>query len=120
MNDRMGKSLGAVTKVANGGTDVKGDALPTIVGGIINTAIGVMGVLLLVYVIYGGYLWMTAQGEKDKVDKARGVITNAIIGMIIISLSFAISSYVIEKVNCSVSGSCAEPVAPAPTTPVAP
>lgn len=44
----------------------------------------------LVFVLYGGVLWATSQGDKAKVDRARRTITYAIVGLIIVILSFTI------------------------------
>lgn len=44
-------------------------------------------VLLLVY---GGYMLMSSQGNPDKLQEARGVITNAIIGLLVVLLSVSI------------------------------
>src|SRR5574337_8034 len=63
--------------------------LPTIVGRIINVVLGFLGVLLLAYLLYAGFLWMTAGGETEKVDQAKTMIKNAIVGLIIIIAAFA-------------------------------
>ncbi len=110
---RMSNSLGAVSK-ASGQKVPTGQDLPVIVGGYINIFISLLGTVLLVYLLYGGYLWMTAAGDEKQVEKARGVIKNAIIGMIIVSLAFAISGFVIDQIlNTQVAGGVAGPP-PAP------
>ena len=67
-----------------------------------NTSVGdiaglILGVLLAVAVVgaiglllWGAIGWITSQGDKQKVEKARGTIVAAIIGLIIVLLSFAI------------------------------
>ena len=47
-------------------------------------------VITLIYLILGGMQWVTSQGEKDKVEAARKKLTFAIIGLLVILLSFAI------------------------------
>jgi hypothetical protein len=74
-----------------------GAKLETMIGGIINIALGTVGVILLALLIYAGFLWMTAGGDTDKVKTARGIIFNAIIGLLITVLAFAISEFVIER-----------------------
>lgn len=68
----------------------------TTLGLIINAALSVLGVVLLVIVIYAGFLWMTAGGNKEQVQKAQKWILNAVIGLVILVSSFAISDFVIE------------------------
>ena len=67
------------------------------VGNIINVILGVLGVILVVLVIYAGFLWMTSQGDKDKVTKAKGIIIQAVIGLVIIFAAYALSTFVIES-----------------------
>ncbi len=75
----------------NGSTD-----LPTIIGNILNIVFGIMGVLLLGYFLYAGYLWMTAGGNQEQVEKARNYMKNAVIGLVIALSSFAIANFIIN------------------------
>jgi hypothetical protein len=51
----------------------------------------VLGIIAsLIFLIYGEILWITSQGDKQKLDKARKTIVYSILGLIIISLSFVI------------------------------
>ncbi len=77
------------------GTTVR--TLPEIVGNIINIVLSFLGVLLLVYLIYAGFLWMTSGGDSKKADSAQQYIKNAVIGLVIILASFAISNFVITN-----------------------
>lgn len=70
-------------------------SLVTIVGNIINIVLSFLGILLLVYLVYAGFLWMTATDDKAP-GKAKDMIKNAIIGLIIIVSSFAISRFVLD------------------------
>ena len=76
----------------NAGTD-----LFTIIGNIINIVFGFMGVLLLCYLVYAGYLWMTAPGP-EQVEKAKGYIKNAVIGLLIMVSSFAVSRFILDLI----------------------
>ncbi len=76
--------------------------LPVIIGNIINIVLSFMGVLLLVYLVYAGFLWMTSSDSKGP-EKAKEMIKNAIIGLIIIVSSFAISNFVLNALP-SVTG----------------
>jgi hypothetical protein len=70
--------------------------LPVIVGNIINVLLGFLGIVLLGYLLYAGFLWMTAGGEEENVTKAKSMIKNSIIGLVIIVAAFAISSFVLQ------------------------
>jgi uncharacterized membrane protein len=52
--------------------------------------LGFLGVLAVLLIIYGGVMYMTAAGEQGKIDKGKKVIMYAVIGIIIILLSFVV------------------------------
>jgi lysylphosphatidylglycerol synthetase-like protein (DUF2156 family) len=66
---------------------------------IINIVLSVLGVVFLILTIYGGILWMTATGNEEKVKKAKELITQAIIGLIIVLSSYAISYFVLNQLT---------------------
>lgn len=49
--------------------------------GYINGFLLVMGLLFMVLVIYGGYLWMSAQGNEEQVTRGKNLIVQAVIGL---------------------------------------
>lgn len=73
--------------------------LPRLIGNLINQGFGILGVLLLCLMLYGGFLWMTAAGEPDKVKKSIAVIRNAIIGLLIIVMAYALANFVIVSLG---------------------
>lgn len=87
-----------------GGTPIQapvitGDSLETIVSRIIGIILIVVGILVVVYLIYGGILYITAGGDADKAGKGRTAITNAIIGLIIVIVSYAIYNFVLTRIS---------------------
>lgn len=50
----------------------------------------VAGLAFVLYFLLGGLNWITAGGDKGKIDKAKGMMTNGAIGMIVITLSYSI------------------------------
>lgn len=64
---------------------------------IINVALGLVGIILVVLILYGGFLYMTSGGEEEKLNRAKKVIRNAIIGLVIVLSSWAIARFVIEN-----------------------
>lgn len=73
------------------------DTLVTWIGTLIGLIIGFLGVLLVLYIIWAGFLWMTDGGEGKKVQKAKDMIKQAIIGIIIIFAAYAITSFVMAN-----------------------
>lgn len=68
-----------------------------IVGIVIQAFLGLLGVIFLIYMLYGGYNWMVAQGDEEKVTKAKDTIQRAVIGLIVIIATYAISFWVFDK-----------------------
>lgn len=83
------------TNVQQGGAAEAGRQLPLVIGRIIRTILGLLGIIFLVLMVYAGFLWMTARGDSKKVDQAKQLITGAIIGVIIISSAYAITAWVL-------------------------
>jgi len=79
------------------GTD-QGDTLPAMIGKMINAALGMIGIVVVLLIIYGGFLWMTAGGSEEKVTKGKKMITNAFIGLIIVFAAYAITNFVVSSV----------------------
>lgn len=75
--------------------------ISVMIGGIISVVLSVLGVLLLIYIIYAGFLWMTAGGDKDQTKKAKDYMINAVIGLIITLSAYAISNFVISAIQSS-------------------
>jgi hypothetical protein len=97
----------SLTQVGEGayGEDVSNQPeLPEMVGSIINVALGLLGMVLLVLIIYGGFLWMTAGGNSDQVDKAKKILINSIIGLVIIMAAYAISTFVFGAILGATTG----------------
>ena len=76
-------------------TDLAAKSVPEIVGSIIGVALSLLGILFLILMLYGGYTWMTSYGNEQKVTKAKGLIVDALIGLVIILAAYAITNFII-------------------------
>lgn len=65
-----------------------------VAGTVVNAFLGLLGVIFIILIIYGGIKWMTAGGNEEQVKQARTTITRAIIGLVIVMGSWAIWSFV--------------------------
>ena len=52
---------------------------------------------------YGGFTYMTAAGDENKVDKGKDTLKTATIGLVIIFTSYAITRFIILAAVCAVS-----------------
>ncbi len=57
---------------------------------IIRVALGLLGTVFLVLLLYGGYLWMTAGGNPEQIESSKKILINATIGIAIILSAYAI------------------------------
>ena len=73
-------------------TDV--NTLANILGAIIFWFMTLLGLIFLGFMIFAGYLWLTARGNKEQVDKAHQILTQSIVGMAIILGAAAITSLI--------------------------
>jgi hypothetical protein len=65
--------------------------------GIINIVLSFLGLIAVIIVIYGGFVWMTSGGDADKVDKAKKILKNGLIGLVIVLLSWGIVVWVLAQ-----------------------
>ncbi len=62
---------------------------------IIQWFLGFLGLIAVVMILFGGFTWMTAAGNEDKVATAKKIISAAVIGLIIVLLAWAIVIFVV-------------------------
>jgi hypothetical protein len=91
-----------------------GPPLETMIGNAIGALLTFVGVILLVIMIYAGFLYMTAGGNPEQVKKAREWIINSIIGLVIITASYAIVNFVLNSFTGATTGGGAVSGGPLP------
>lgn len=96
-NDVLGSN--ALANSGLGTRDIK-----DIIVQIVNIFLGFLGILAVLIILYGGWIWMTSQGAADKIDKAKKIILNAVIGLIIILASYAIARFIIYQIYGATGG----------------
>lgn len=94
-----GSPTGALDQAANettigGGDD---DQIFNTIGNIVNVLLGLLGIIFFLLTLWAGFIWMTAQGDAGKVEKARTMLVQGVIGIIIILSAFAISNFAISQ-----------------------
>lgn len=61
--------------------------------------LGTVGSLSLLMFVYGGVMMLISAGNSDQVSKAKGIIMAAIIGLVIVFVSYIIVSFVISALG---------------------
>ncbi len=75
----------------------------TIANGVILTFFTLLALIFLVMMLYGGYNWMTAMGEEEKVTKAKDTIIASVIGVVILISGYAITTFIITNIYGNVA-----------------
>lgn len=70
----------------------------TMVGSIINVALGFMGVIAVIIILIGGFKWMTAGGNEDKVSEAKKMLGYGVIGMVIVLAAWGVATFVVNSI----------------------
>jgi type IV secretion system pilin len=93
-------SMDSLTGVAAGaaGYSESTDSLTfaKILGTIVRTFLALLGVIFIIYIIFGGYQWMTAGGNEEQITKAKSIIKNGVIGLIIILSAAVIYKFIAD------------------------
>ncbi|MFH0818869.1 MAG: IPT/TIG domain-containing protein [Patescibacteria group bacterium] len=64
---------------------------------IINWGLGILALIAVVIIIWGGATWLLSGGNEEKVEKAKKIIINGVIGLLIILASWGIATYLVNK-----------------------
>ncbi len=108
----LAQSLGSEQLTEFGETVGYGEAtLPQAIGRIVRIGLSLLGLLAVIIMIIGGFMWMTSGGAVEKIKKAKGIMINGLIGLLIIVFAYALVSFVIGQLggissNGETSGGC--------------
>ncbi|MDO8668554.1 MAG: hypothetical protein Q7K35_05750 [bacterium] len=88
-----GESFRQNAGLAGGSGDLR-----VIIANVIRAVLGFLGILAVCIIIYAGFIWMTAGGEADRVERAKKILINGVIGLILVVASFAIVTFVLNSI----------------------
>lgn len=79
--------------------------LKTIIFLVINVIMGFLGIIAVIIILAGGFKWMTAGGNEEKVAEAKKLIIAGIVGLAIVIGAWAIAAFVVQNlVNVTTTG----------------
>ncbi len=64
----------------------------------VNMGLMFAGGVAVLFIVFGGYLYITAAGNDEQAEKGRKVLTNSIIGLVVIIMSSAIIAIVVNTI----------------------
>ncbi len=95
-------SLGTNLGTVGGGAGLSQTDLPTLVGSLVGIVLSLLGIVFLILIIWAGFMWMTAGGKPDQLEKAKKMLINAVIGLVLILAAYAISNFVVSSIVGSI------------------
>ncbi len=91
--------LTADDNITGGGTDLR----QTIVG-FIKYALGFLGLIAVIMIMYGGFTYVISGGDDEKTGDAKKMIMYALIGLVIIMLAFVLVNGVLGAMTSGTGG----------------
>ncbi len=71
-------------------------SLPKIIALALRLILSLLGTIMFGYMVYAGYLWMTAQGDEGAISTAKGIMVNTVIGFLVVVSAWAIT-YLVQS-----------------------
>ena len=75
------------------------------ISNILNVAMGLLGIIAVCIILYGGFKWMTAAGNDENVKSAKKLIIQGVIGLVVIVSAYAIAQFVISSLITATTSS---------------
>jgi len=75
------------------------DALVVLAVKIANWILGIVGSLALLFFIYGGFTFILSGGKAETISKGKLILTNSIIGLIIVFASYLIIQFTLTALG---------------------
>jgi len=82
-----------------------------LIGRIIQIALSFLGAIAIVIIMYAGFLWMSSDGDEEKISQAQKILKNAVIGLVIILASWGITTFILSRLSAAIGGGGSEPQA---------
>lgn len=66
---------------------------------IVNTMLFVLGIIAVIMIIFGGFKYMTANGDSSKISSAKNTILYSVVGLVVAIMAWGIVAFVINQLN---------------------
>jgi hypothetical protein len=86
------------------------DTVPELVGTIVASVLGFLGVIFFLIIFYAGLVWMTAQGAEEKIERSKEMISAAVVGLVIVLAAYAFTQFVFDELAQNRASSAASAV----------
>lgn len=70
-----------------------------VVGSVVAVGLSMISIVFFILILYAGFNWMIARGNTEAVEKSKGIIEGAVIGLIIVMAAYAITRFVFSSLD---------------------
>ena len=78
--------------------------LPEMIAAFFNVILSLTGLAFLILLVYGGIMYLTASGDAERAKKAMRLITQAVIGIVILLAAFALAQFIFSQLSQTLTG----------------
>lgn len=96
---QSGLQIGGLQSLFVGGGISSSQSLPELIANVIRLMLIFAGSIAVVFVIIGGFWYVTSAGNEEQAEKGKNTLINAIIGIVIIILSYVIVNVIANLVS---------------------
>jgi len=90
------KEIAATSSYKVQGSDGPESLLTDTAGFIVTLIFSLLGIIFIILTIYGGFLYMNARGNEEQTKKAIAMISQALIGLVIIMAAYAFTFFIFK------------------------
>lgn len=83
----------------------EGEGVKRVAANVVNLISIIVGIISVIFIIYGGFRYITSGGDSGKVGNAKNTLIYAVIGLIVVALAQIIVNVVLTTTNSVVSSS---------------
>lgn len=76
---------------------------------VINILMSLLSLIALGIILWGGFTYMTSNGSEDKIDQAKKILRNGVIGLVIILSAWGITYFILSKLVGDTTGGSTGP-----------
>src|SRR3989344_5946187 len=84
---------------AASGTGVINQPITYVVAVMVRNVLGIIGVIFLILIVYGGTRWMTSGGNEQHISLAKKVLTASVIGLVIVMTGYSVTYFIIQNLT---------------------
>lgn len=78
--------------------------LSTIIGVVINILSVIVGIVAVIFIMVGGFKFITSGGDAQSIASARMTILYAVVGLVVVAMAQIVVKYVLHRVSLGLGG----------------